>query len=137
TSSGKTGTNNSFDMGSASSPAIILLQPNGLETLVAGSAYSIQLSSPNLSDGALGILFSSDRGSSWSTVATDLPLSQTSYIVTLPTGINSYNCLIRVGNYDTLTNHWILYDDSNKSFSITTLTLQMVPLTLISQIKQS
>jgi len=111
--------NFTFNFVTSSNPLITLIQPNGGETLAAGSTYFIQWTSSNLTSGLIRILFY--NGSSWSTVATDLPLTQTSYLWTVPSGLNSDKCKIRVGNYDATTGDWIVYDDSDNNFSITTV----------------
>jgi prepilin-type N-terminal cleavage/methylation domain-containing protein len=97
-------------------PFVYLVQPNG-GTLTAGTTYTIQWTSSNLTTGAIRILFY--NGSSWSTVATNLPLTQTSYSWTVP-NINATGCKIRVGNYNTTTGAWIVSDDSDSAFTITT-----------------
>ena len=102
--------------GSSSSPSITLTQPNGGETLTAGSAYTIKWTSSNLSSGRIRILFFD--GSQWSFVASDLPLTQTSYDWTVP-NVNSSNCKIRVGTYNTSNNAWILHDNSDSTFTVT------------------
>jgi len=99
-------------------PTVSITYPNGGETLKAGSTYTIQWTSSNLTTGAVRILFYD--GSSWTTVVTNLPLSQTSYSWTVP-NINATGCKIRVGNYNTSTSAWIVYDDSDSTFTIQTI----------------
>jgi len=82
-----------------------------------GSVYTITWTSDNLTTGKIRILFTSNGGSTWSTVATNLPLTQTSYSWTVP-NVNSTNCKIRVGNYDTTDGTWIVYDDSDSTFGL-------------------
>jgi len=102
-------------------PSIYLIQPNG-GTLTAGSTYTIQWASSNLitsSDStatyAIRILFY--NGSSWSFVVKNLPLTQTSYSWTVP-NISASGCKIRVGEYNTTTGLWVIYDDSDSTFII-------------------
>ena len=102
------------------SPSIDISQPNGFETLKGNLTYPVKWGAEFLADGKIKILFSPNAGSSWSTVETDIPLLQTSYNWTVPTDINSSNCIIRVGNYDTSTGDWIVYDDSDNTFTVTT-----------------
>jgi prepilin-type N-terminal cleavage/methylation domain-containing protein len=106
-------------------PSIYLIQPNG-GTLTAGSTYTIQWASSNLATSntsnsdstatyAIRILFY--NGSSWSFVATNLPLTQTSYSWTVPS-TSATGCKIRVGEYNTTTGVWVIYDDSDFTFTI-------------------
>jgi len=106
-----------FTVSSSTTPSVTLTQPNGGETLTAGSTYTIKWTSQNLSEGKIRILFFD--GSHWSYVANNLPLTQTSYNWTVP-NVDSNKCKIRVGNYNTSNGAWIAWDDSDSTFTVST-----------------
>lgn len=104
-----------FPQGPESKPEIKVIYPNGNEKLQANSKIGIKWESKNLERGRIKILFY--NGSEWSKVIDNLPLTKTSYMWNVPDK-SLQNCKIRVGNYDTKTDKWIVYDDSDSFFVV-------------------
>ncbi|MEM3473777.1 MAG: Ig-like domain-containing protein [archaeon] len=98
-------------------PSVNVTYPNGGETLTGGSTVNITWTSSNLTTGVIRIYFY--NGSTLSLDTTISTLSKTSYAWTVP-NINPTNCKIIVGNYNPTIANWIVYDDSDAPFSITT-----------------
>ncbi len=100
------------------SPAVSVLSPNGGEQLTSGSPHLIQWSSQNIA--AVTISFSSNNGASWSSII-DSTESDGQYIWTVP-AVSSALCKIRISSQS----GGFPQDESDNSFSITTLSPQTV-----------
>ncbi|NMB82938.1 MAG: hypothetical protein GYA14_14090 [Ignavibacteria bacterium] len=98
--------------------SITLTYPNGSEILIGGQSCTITWSSSDLTTGKIRIYAKYLDNGDWNLIVDNLDLNATSYNWTLPTNVSSNQCKIRVGNYDTGTGDWIVYDDSNNLFTI-------------------
>ncbi|OGC22352.1 hypothetical protein A2291_05010 [candidate division WOR-1 bacterium RIFOXYB2_FULL_42_35] len=102
-----------------SSPAVILYQPNGGESLTGGSSYSITWEAIDAvsSQAAISInlKYSTNAGSSWSSIAS-AQTNNGSYSWTVPSA-NSSLCRVSIEAIDQAGN--IGYDSSVSNFTIT------------------
>jgi hypothetical protein len=90
-------------------PYINVSFPEQHQYLSFGHTYTIKWKNTNpYRDAKIRILFY--NGSSWSTVADNLPVTQTSYNWTVPSA-NSNNCRLRIGLKDATHGYWIGYTD--------------------------
>lgn len=93
-----------------------VVSPNGGEILQVGKQYLIQWSAANIS--TVNISYSSDNGTSWSSVATSVNASLGSFAWTVPNSITVQG-RIRVSD----ASNAAVLDISDNSFSITSLSL--------------
>ncbi|NBV14423.1 MAG: hypothetical protein EBS07_10200, partial [Sphingobacteriia bacterium] len=99
-------------VGINNSNALTLISPNGGEVLADGSQIAINWSANNLLN--VNLEFSSNNGSSWSSIATNLVASLGTYMWTVPS-VNTTLGLIRISDVvDPIT----YLDASNGVFSI-------------------
>lgn len=85
--------------------------PNGGEVWSGGSTENITWTSADVTN--INIEFSSDNGSSWSTVATAVDASTGSFAYTVP-NISSSDCLVRISDTDNSS----IFDVSDAAFTI-------------------
>jgi len=101
-------------------PDFAVVYPNGGETFYASQTKNIQWIANNSS--SLLIEYSTDNGSTWSTVANNVNASLQSYQWTVPNTLSSY-CLVRITDINNSQN----IDRSNQNFTIAPLpTLDIV-----------
>jgi len=93
-------------------PYITVTYPNSNMTSYAGNSITIQWTSAYLSSSFVKIEFTSDNGSSWTTVVTPTE-NDGSYTWTLP-NINSLNCKFRISEY----NNPSVYDENDVVFKV-------------------
>lgn len=103
----------------ASVPYISLLNPLGDKTYVSGEVLPIRWTSANVN--YLTILFSSDKGATWSLIADNVPAPDSIYMWNLPY-VNTTKALILVRDKSNPN----VADTSLKTFSIKPKTLQIV-----------
>ena len=96
----------------SSSNDITVTAPNGGQTLASQSTYNITWTNTAAVSGAYTIQFSSNNGSTWNTVASNI-IGNT-YIWTVP-NTSSNQCLIRVYDY----NNTCRVDQSDAPFTVT------------------
>lgn len=95
-------------------PIVTITTPNGGESWTAGNSNNINWNSANVS-GGVDILYSTNAGSSWTSIVTNTTNSG-SYSWSIPPSINSTQCRVRMrSNLNTS-----VYDDSNSNFTIAT-----------------
>lgn len=92
-------------------PAVTVLYPNGGETLYAGDVTQITWTSVNVSD--VDIDFSSNNGSTWSTIVSAYPAALGSVAWNLPIQLTG-NVLVRI----TDTGNSLVRDTSDASFFV-------------------
>ncbi len=97
--------------------SIILLQPNGLEILTAGSTYTIKWESQAVSNDVL-VEFSIDDGKTWSGVYPPNVGNSGQYDWLVPM-VDANQCLVRIAS----SNNLGVYDISDAAFSIYKLSL--------------
>lgn len=95
------------------SPAIKLISPTGGEEIVGSLQYTITWTSSNVS--RISIDYTTDNGSSWQPIASDIPASQGSYVWNVPNNITSSSCMIRIRDKNSQT-----FDTVDRVFKITT-----------------
>ncbi|MCX7735523.1 MAG: T9SS type A sorting domain-containing protein [Candidatus Kapabacteria bacterium] len=105
---------NLFEIYQSSTPQLTIIQPNGGETIKAGSSYQIRWSFSG-DNQKIKIYFTSDNGENWTEISTELDATIQSYIWSVP-DIKSDNCRIRIK--DTQTNGEIINVQSQGNFKI-------------------
>ncbi|MFN4812772.1 MAG: T9SS type A sorting domain-containing protein [Bacteroidota bacterium] len=103
--------NNSFTI-NANSSTITITQPNGGEQISGGSNYSVQWNASFVS-GFFKVQFSSNNGTTWSTLANNL--NNSGFYNWLVPNQSMSNCLIKVIDVNDST----IFDVSNASFAVT------------------
>jgi len=95
-------------------PSIVVTSPNGGETYAEGQSYSVQWTAYNVANSNL--YYSSDSGSTWTLIASNQTTysGSNNYYWTVPSGINSKKCLIKVEDASNASYN----DKSNGVFSI-------------------
>ena len=90
-----------------------VIAPNGGETLVAGSNMNITWAYASLNN--VNVFLSTDNGSNWTSLATNIPATNSSFNYTIPvTQTSSAQCLVRVDDALNTT----IKDTSNAVFTI-------------------
>jgi len=109
-------------------PTIILNSPNGSENIEAGSDYVITWTANDdvtpASDLEIELEYSLDGSATWDEI--ENTENDGAYIWTIPEGVNSDNCLIRITTEDAYNN--IGSDISNAVFSITEPVVEPIPI---------
>ncbi len=98
-------------------PQVEILYPNGGEFLQAGKDAVIRWSSSLVN--YLNFEYSLDGGATWTTIANTVAASQDTLVWTIPSGVNTTQCLIRATDAETPG----ISDASNNPFTIANLTL--------------
>lgn len=101
----------SLDLNAANS--LVLISPNGGESLAAGSSVSIQWTANNLA--TLMLEYSTNSGSSWQAIIVGTPANIEQYSWLVPS-VNTQNALIRLTD---LVNPGLYWDISDQVFTIT------------------
>ena len=107
---------NVFSIERTSSGSVELLAPRGHQWWVEGKTYDIRWSASDIS--LLSIDLTTDAGSTWSEIATNVPAADGAYTWTVPTGMRSSECLIRVEDasdasiYDISQGYFIIGKDT-------------------------
>ena len=114
--------NASFAITIPTAPTLALTSPNGGESWIAGSSQTIIWSSENVTNVKLD--YSTNGGSSWTTIAGRISASAGSFSWTVPSSA-SVNCFIRIID----VSNSMLYDRSNAAFTITLPVTPTVALT--------
>jgi hypothetical protein len=98
-------------------PGVVVIWPNGNETLIGGETYEIRwnASDLHLAPNPISIDYSINGGVSWIPIVSNLP-NTGSYNWTVP-GVISNNSLVRVRAVDLAGN--VGHDESNATFTIT------------------
>lgn len=96
----------------APSNDITVTAPNGGQTLASQSSYTITWTNTNAVSGNYTVQFSSNNGSTWNTIASNV--TGNSYVWTVP-NTSSSQCLIRVYDY----NNGCRIDQSDATFTVT------------------
>lgn len=86
--------------------------PNGGENIVPGSSFAVTWNSNGVSN--VIIEFSKDNGQNWTVIADNIPASNHTYNWTVPQGISSAQCFIRI----TSKENSAINDLSNGTFTI-------------------
>ncbi|MFC1692079.1 PQQ-binding-like beta-propeller repeat protein [Candidatus Latescibacterota bacterium] len=86
--------------------------PDGGENLEPGTTYTITWTYSGVDN--VSIDFSTDDGSNWTTIIGEIPASDGSYSWTIPDGIDSSGCLVRI----TDTSNSTVSDISNNTFAV-------------------
>lgn len=98
---------------------ITISYPNGNENLITNTSQYISWTSQYLT--TVNILFSSNNGSSWDTVATNYPSSNSSSYTWVTPSTASTNCLVKVID----VNDMGVYDVSNMPFTLSNPSLTL------------
>ena len=101
-----------FTISAVLPPALTLNTPAGAETFTGGFSQNIKWTSTNVA--GIKIEFSSDSGTSWSTIASAIAAASGTYVWTVP-NIDAANCLIKLSD----TSNAALFSINPDFFSIT------------------
>jgi hypothetical protein len=91
----KGGSGDGFSLNSTLPDTIALTSPNGSENLYPASTYTISWTYNDVDN--IKIEYSTNNGSSWTQLVTDIPASQLSYVWTIPNTPSS-QCLVKVSS---------------------------------------
>jgi uncharacterized protein (TIGR02145 family) len=100
-------------------PSVTVVSPNGGESYPGYSLQWIRWTSINVTN--MGLSFSTDNGSTWNSIAENIPASDQAYSWTVP-NIPSGQCRVRIRSVSDST----VTDISNATFSITPNTGQWI-----------
>jgi hypothetical protein len=97
--------------------AVTVTSPNGGETLTGGGSHTVKWYSKFLSSDYVVISYSTNNGSSWTSITTSTA-NDGEYVWTLP-GTSSSLCLVKITEY----NNSSVYDISDAVFTINAITV--------------
>ncbi len=105
---------NLFEIYQTLTPQLTIIQPNGGETIKAGSSYQIRWSFTG-DNQKIKIYFTSDNGENWSEISNEIDATIQSFVWSVPV-IKENNCRIRIK--DTQTGGKIIDVQSQSNFKI-------------------
>ncbi|MFH0992049.1 MAG: LamG-like jellyroll fold domain-containing protein [bacterium] len=94
-------------------PPLTLTSPNGMQNMIVNSSHTITWTSTGIA--SINLFYTTNGGSSWLSIASNLAASSGSYIWTVP-NTPSGNCLVKIVD----VNNQAKYDESNCPFLIST-----------------